>query len=38
MPSRSMLWTGRTLFRIQEQGQSDRAGHVMLAEVVQAAG
>jgi arylsulfatase A-like enzyme len=38
MPSRAMLWTGRTLFHIQEQGQGISADHIMLGEVLQAAG
>lgn len=35
MPSRAMLWTGRTLFHIQEQGQGIAADHVMLGETLQ---
>ncbi|MCU0502995.1 MAG: sulfatase-like hydrolase/transferase [Anaerolineae bacterium] len=38
MPSRAMLWTGRTLFHIQEQGQGIPLEHVMLGEMLQAAG
>jgi arylsulfatase A-like enzyme len=38
MPSRAMLWTGRTLFHIQEQGQEIPAGHTLLGESLRAAG
>jgi arylsulfatase A-like enzyme len=38
MPSRAMLWTGRTLFHIQEQGQGIAPEHVMLGETLQQAG
>jgi arylsulfatase A-like enzyme len=38
MPSRAMLWTGRTLFHIQEQGQGIAPDHVMLGETLQRAG
>ncbi len=38
MPSRAMLWTGRTLFHIQEQGQDIARDHIMLGETLQAAG
>ena len=38
MPSRAMLWTGRTLFHIQEQGQGIARDHIMLGETLQAAG
>jgi len=38
MPSRAMLWTGRTLFHIQEQGQRIAPEHVMLGETLQRAG
>ena len=38
MPSRAMLWTGRTLFHIQEQGQEIAPEHVMLGETLQRAG
>ena len=34
MPSRAMLWTGRTLFHIQEQGQGIAPEHVMLGETL----
>ena len=32
MPSRAMLWTGRTLFHIREQGQGIAAEHVLLGD------
>jgi arylsulfatase A-like enzyme len=38
MPSRAMLWTGRTLFHIQEQGQGIASEHIMLGETLQRAG
>ena len=38
MPSRAMLWTGRTLFHIQEQGQGIAHEHIMLGETLQRAG
>jgi len=38
MPSRAMLWTGRTLFHIQEQGQGIAPEHIMLGETLQRAG
>jgi arylsulfatase A-like enzyme len=38
MPSRAMLWTGRSLFHIQEQGQEIPAGHTLLGERLRAAG
>ncbi len=38
MPSRAMLHTGRTLFHIQEQGQSISAEHTLLGEHLRANG
>ncbi len=38
MPSRAMLHTGRTLYRIERQGQGIPEEHVMLGETLQAAG
>jgi len=38
MPSRAMLHSGRTLFRIAGQGQTIPAEHVMLGESLQSAG
>jgi len=38
MPSRAMLMTGRTLFHIEEQGQSVPEDHVLLGETLQKAG
>jgi arylsulfatase A-like enzyme len=38
MPSRAMLWTGRTLFHIQQQGQDIASEHVMLGQVLRQAG
>jgi len=38
MPSRAMLMTGRTLFRLQEQGQNIPPEHVMLPELLRQAG
>ena len=38
MPSRAMLHTGRTLYRIEEQGQGIPEDHAMLGETLQRAG
>src|SRR5262245_42450882 len=38
MPSRAMLMTGRTLYRIQREGQEIAPGQVMLGEVLRRAG
>ncbi len=38
MPSRAMLHTGRSLYRIEKQGQSIPEDHAMLGEVMQGAG
>ena len=38
MPSRAMLHTGRTLYRIQEQGQGVPDDHALLGETLQQAG
>jgi arylsulfatase A-like enzyme len=38
MPSRAMLMTGRTLFRIQAQGQNIPEDHALLGETLQKAG
>lgn len=38
MPSRAMLMTGRTLYHLEAQGQTIPEGHLMLGEVLQAAG
>lgn len=38
MPSRAMLMTGRTLFRLEGEGQGIPAEHVLLAEHLRAAG
>jgi len=38
MPSRAMLHTGRTLYRIQEQGQGVPDDHALLGETLQRAG
>jgi arylsulfatase A-like enzyme len=35
MPSRAMLHTGRSLFRIQDQGEAISSDHVMLSELLQ---
>jgi arylsulfatase A-like enzyme len=36
MPSRAMLWTGRTLFHIEGQGQAIPSEHTLLGEALQA--
>lgn len=38
MPSRAMLHTGRTLYRIQDQGQEIPEGHALLGETLRRAG
>jgi arylsulfatase A-like enzyme len=38
MPSRAMLMTGRTLYHLEEQGQRIPEDHVLLGEILQAAG
>lgn len=38
MPSRAMLWTGRTLFHIAGQGQEIPSEHTLLGEALQAGG
>ncbi len=38
MPSRAMLWTGRTLFHIEGQGQAIPSEHTLLGETLQAGG
>lgn len=38
MPSRAMLMTGRTLFRLQDSGAAIPAAHVMLPELLRGAG
>jgi arylsulfatase A-like enzyme len=38
MPSRAMLHTGRTLYRIERQGQGIPEGHALLGETLQRAG
>jgi arylsulfatase A-like enzyme len=38
MPSRAMLHTGRSLFRIQDQGESIHPSHVMLGELLKSNG
>jgi arylsulfatase A-like enzyme len=38
MPSRAMLHTGRSLFRIQDQGESIHPSHIMLGELLRSNG